>query len=35
LLENYNSDLTEYQNMLENGYHRVWDCGIFVFIYKN
>jgi hypothetical protein len=23
LLENYNSDLTEYQNMLENGYHRV------------
>lgn len=35
LLENYNSDLTEYQNMLENGYHRVWDCGTLVFKYKN
>ena len=25
--ENYNSNLTEYQNCLNNGYDRIWDCG--------
>ncbi len=23
----YDSELTEYQNMLNNGYDRIWDCG--------
>ena len=27
LLENFNPELTEYQNMLNNGYDRIWDCG--------
>ncbi len=27
LLENFDSNLTEYQNMLKNGYDRIWDCG--------
>lgn len=26
-LENFNLDLTEYENMLSNGYDRIWDCG--------
>jgi hypothetical protein len=35
LLENFNSKKTEYQNMLDHGYRRVWDCGNYKFIYKN
>jgi hypothetical protein len=27
LLENFDSSLTEYNNMLNHGYDRVWDCG--------
>lgn len=27
LLTNFDSDKTEYQNMLDNGYDRIWDCG--------
>ncbi len=27
LLENFNPNLTEYQNMLNNSYDRIWDCG--------
>ena len=27
LLEDFNPDLTEYENMLYNGFDRVWDCG--------
>ena len=27
LEEGFNVDLSEYQNMLENGWRRVWDCG--------
>lgn len=27
----YDHKLTEHENMLANGYHRVWDCGQFVF----
>ena len=26
-LRYYNPDITEYQNMLNNGYDRIWDCG--------
>jgi len=31
LLEIFNPDLTESQNMFNNGYRRVWDCGNLVF----
>ena len=27
LLDNFNSELSEYENMKMNGYRRVWDCG--------
>ncbi|MCF7924313.1 MAG: hypothetical protein K9L64_04300 [Candidatus Izimaplasma sp.] len=30
-LNNYNNDLTEWQNMQLNGYYRIWDCGNLVF----
>lgn len=35
-LEQYDSSLTEWQNMQNNGYDRIWDCGNLVFekIYK-
>ena len=32
LLDNYDSNITEWQNMQLNGYDRVWDCGRSVFI---
>lgn len=32
ILKKYNDNMTEYQNMLSNGYDRVWDCGQFVFV---
>ena len=31
LLENFNPDLTEWQNMQLNGYDRIWDCGNYVY----
>ena len=34
LLENYDDTLTEYQNMTNNGYYRIYDCGNLVFEYK-
>jgi hypothetical protein len=34
-LDIYNSELTEYQNMLNNGYDRIWDCGNGVYEYIN
>lgn len=34
LLESYNKDLTEYENMLNNGYDRIWGCGNHKFILK-
>lgn len=34
-LSNYKPNLTEYQNMLENGYDRVWGCGTIRFIKSN
>lgn len=32
LLENFDQNLTEYQNMYNNGYERIWDCGNSVWI---
>ena len=34
LLENYNDTLSEYQNMINNDYVRIYDCGNLVFEYK-
>ena len=32
LLEIYDSNLSEYENMKNNGYRRIYDCGNFVFV---
>jgi hypothetical protein len=34
LLEFYNQELTEWENMQQNGWDRIWDCGNYVFEYK-
>jgi hypothetical protein len=34
LKENYNDRLTEAQNMFNNKYRRIWDCGNYVFVKK-
>lgn len=34
-LPNYDVKLTEYQNMTNHGYYRVWDCGTLKFSMKN
>lgn len=34
-LEHYDSSLTEYQNMVNHGYWRVWDCGTLKFTMHN
>lgn len=34
LLELYNPDLTEWENMKLNGFDRIWDCGNYVFEWK-
>ena len=31
ILENFDPNLTEYQNMINNGYDRIWDCGNLVY----
>ena len=31
-LNNFDPQLTEYQNMLNHGYERVWDCGNLCYI---
>lgn len=31
ILKNYDENLSEYQNMLNNGFDRIWDCGHAVF----
>jgi very-short-patch-repair endonuclease len=33
LLDNYNPDQTEADNMFKNGYRRIWDCGTAVYEY--
>jgi hypothetical protein len=35
LLENFNSSLTEWENMLNNGYDRIWNCGNKVYVYED
>lgn len=35
LLENFNPDLTEYENMKLHKYFRIWDCGNKVYVYEN
>lgn len=34
LLNNYDSDLTEYENMMNHGYYRIWDCGNKKYIFE-
>jgi very-short-patch-repair endonuclease len=34
-LDQFDPDLTEWQNMQVNGYDRVWDCGNYVFVWKS
>jgi len=34
-LEVFDPNLTEYQNMLNNGYHRIWDCGNAKFVMES
>ncbi len=34
-LPNYDAGLTEYQNMENHGFYRVWDCGTLKFVLKN
>jgi len=33
LLDNYDDSITEYENMIKNGYHRIYDCGNAVYLY--
>jgi hypothetical protein len=33
MLDNFDNNKTEYENMLDNGFRRVWDCGNMKFIY--
>ena len=33
-LDIYDSELTEWENMQNNGYNRIWDCGNFIFGWK-
>ncbi len=35
ILDHFNPDLTEYQNMLNNGYDRIWDTGKIKYIKEN
>jgi len=35
ILKEYNPSITEWENMINNGYDRVWDCGNFKFELKN
>lgn len=35
LLEKFDPELTEWQNMVDHGYDRIWDCGNDVYIWKD
>ena len=35
LLETFNPDLTEWENMKVNGFDRIWDCGNLVFKFND
>lgn len=32
--DGYDSSLTEYNNMITNGFHRIWDCGHILYQYN-
>ena len=34
ILENFDKDLTEWHNMKNHGYDRIWDCGNDVWFWK-
>ena len=34
ILTYFDENKTEYQNMLDNGYDRIWDCGNFKFLWE-
>jgi hypothetical protein len=34
LLETFDPNLSEYKNMMNNGYYRIWDCGNDVYLWK-
>ncbi len=34
ILENFDPNLTEWENMQLNGFDRIWDCGNLVFSYS-
>jgi len=34
ILKNYNPNLSEHDNMINNGYHKIWDCGNAVYVYR-
>jgi hypothetical protein len=34
ILEIYDSSLTEYENMFNNGYKRYWNCGNGIWVYN-
>ena len=35
ILEIFNSELSEVENMYANGYERIWDCGNLCFVYNS
>lgn len=35
VLDSFDIELTEWENMVANGYDRIWDCGNDVFLYNN
>jgi hypothetical protein len=34
LLDIFDENLTEYENMMGNGYKRIWDCGNIKYVWK-
>lgn len=34
ILKDYDASLSEHDNMIKNGYHKVWDCGNAVYVYN-
>jgi hypothetical protein len=33
-LEHFDPSISEYENMTNNGYYRIWDCGNNIYVYK-
>ena len=34
ILSKFDQNKTEWENMVENGYDRIWDCGNLIFVKK-